>query len=74
MNIILLIIAVLLLVAIGIIFVFLSSQRKIAPSQEKYPKGHWIGIGIALGIGIGMPIGLILALNLHLKLLMSNLV
>lgn len=26
--------------------------------QKRYPKGHFIGLGIAIGVPLGMPIGL----------------
>lgn len=28
--------------------------------QKRYPKGHFVGLGIAIGIPLGIPIGLIL--------------
>ena len=28
--------------------------------EKRYPKGHFVGLGIALGIPLGMPIGLAL--------------
>ena len=29
-------------------------------SEKRYPKGHFIGIGLAIGIPLGVPIGLAL--------------
>jgi hypothetical protein len=49
-----------------IIIVFFLAMPSIKLKQEeyaktgKYPKGHFMGIGIALGIPLGMPIGLAL--------------
>jgi len=28
--------------------------------EKKYPKGHFVGIGLAIGIPFGIPIGLVL--------------
>ena len=30
--------------------------------HEKYPKGHWMGIGICIGPGIGIPFGMIIGI------------
>jgi hypothetical protein len=27
--------------------------------EGKYPKGHWMGVGIAIGIGFGIPMGVL---------------
>ena len=46
------------LVVMGIlVFVASSARKSKMAGLEKYPQGHWIGIGISIGAGFGVALG-----------------
>ncbi len=46
-----------LVVIIGLVMLIMVT-REIHRTNDRYPEGHYISIGIALGIPLGLPIGL----------------
>ena len=38
---------------------FITTNPNIVMEQKRYPKGHFIGLGIALGTPIGIPLWLV---------------
>jgi hypothetical protein len=52
---------VILIAAIGAAIVFVVRTRHNV-SDENYPKGRWMGIGIGIGMGIGMPTGVVMGI------------
>ncbi len=54
------IIFVLLIVGVAVVLLTRKSEANDLESDGKYPKGHYMSIGIAIGIPLGIPMGLIL--------------
>jgi hypothetical protein len=52
-----LILALIVLIAVTAIPI-IRKNRKEYRRTGKYPKGHYIGLGVALGIAVGLPIGI----------------
>jgi heme/copper-type cytochrome/quinol oxidase subunit 2 len=52
------IIGVVLIVTLGIFIYFNRIKDKETKRTGKYPKGHYMGLGIAMGLPIGLPIGI----------------
>ncbi len=50
----------LLLLGFAFLVIFQQKRKSGMQKDEKYPQGHFMGIGIATGMPIGLPIGLIL--------------
>lgn len=56
-----------ILFALGLIFIIsiviviysFKIKCKYLPKSKKYPKGHWMGVGIALGLPIGVALGIV---------------